>query len=346
MIASIVYWYLILGWFRLLRFSWMIARNPSLLPTQNRLKKALNLIVLTFYYGVNPNTYLLFGLSRVPKKKWLSFVFPQQEHVWHDVYPGKRERNSEYLAAENMLRNKELFHQKCTDANIAVPRTICKLSSGLATKALIERPVFLKPVEGSQMRGCLSLIYNESGKNYRLTGKNWNNQFVDITTEQEILEAIENVLDFQDMLMQPLLVNAASISQIFESSGLLTLRVVSVIQDSKPVMIGAVVEVPSDTVGRWNLFAVDPGTGQLISNSNSELYGRLVEQKLPQWDEITATVIKAHQNFQEIQSIGWDVCLSADGPIIIEGNVKWGITQIQNTYQKGILELLPQSLDR
>ena len=53
--------------------------------------------------------------------------------------------------------------------------------------------------------------------------------------------------------------------------------------------------------------------------------------QLPFWQETIELVTKAHQQFYEIQSIGWDVVLTAQGPILLEGNDDWEISGPQDT---------------
>lgn len=51
--------------------------------------------------------------------------------------------------------------------------------------------------------------------------------------------------------------------------------------------------------------------------------------QIPYFDLIKATVIQAHKLFYGIHSIGWDVCVGEDGPILIEGNDNWEISLMQ-----------------
>lgn len=53
--------------------------------------------------------------------------------------------------------------------------------------------------------------------------------------------------------------------------------------------------------------------------------------QLPYWQETVALVKKAHKQFYQIQSIGWDVVLTEDGPVLLEGNDDWEISGPQDT---------------
>ena len=51
--------------------------------------------------------------------------------------------------------------------------------------------------------------------------------------------------------------------------------------------------------------------------------------EIPYWDELKKMVIKAQELFYHIKSIGWDLVISPDGPVILEGNHLWGTIGIQ-----------------
>lgn len=54
--------------------------------------------------------------------------------------------------------------------------------------------------------------------------------------------------------------------------------------------------------------------------------------QLPYWKETVELVCKAHKQFYELQSIGWDVALTENGPVLLEGNDDWEIGGPQDTY--------------
>lgn len=54
--------------------------------------------------------------------------------------------------------------------------------------------------------------------------------------------------------------------------------------------------------------------------------------RLPYWNETVELVCNAHRQFYEIQSIGWDVIITEEGPILLEGNDDWEIGGPQDTY--------------
>lgn len=130
----------------------------------------------------------------------------------------------------------------------------------------------------------------------------------------------------------------------FHPSSLNTLRIVTVFDDAHGVSVaggffrmgvgGAVVDNASAggvicgfdlargtlaasafQVGKASVRAIDahPSTGC-----------RFAGVTIPFFDEALALVRAAHRAAPWIRSIGWDVAIRADGPVLIEGNNRWG----------------------
>ena len=56
---------------------------------------------------------------------------------------------------------------------------------------------------------------------------------------------------------------------------------------------------------------------------------------IPFYNEAVALVKKAHGLFPSLQTIGWDVAITSDGPILLEGNQSWDIEMLQVVHHKG-----------
>lgn len=55
------------------------------------------------------------------------------------------------------------------------------------------------------------------------------------------------------------------------------------------------------------------------------------DYQIPYWKEVIELVINAHKQFYELQSIGWDIVITPNGPVILEGNDDWEIGGPQDT---------------
>ncbi len=58
-------------------------------------------------------------------------------------------------------------------------------------------------------------------------------------------------------------------------------------------------------------------------------------RKLPFYEDAVALVLKAHALFPKLQSIGWDIAITSEGPILVEGNHDWDMEMLQVVHHKG-----------
>jgi hypothetical protein len=100
---------------------------------------------------------------------------------------------------------------------------------------------------------------------------------------------------------------------------------------------------------------VDPATGRLVKNFYGKpTHGGGRAQRHPDsgivfegWEvpfyfEAVAMAKELHRRLYGLRSIGWDIAIGPDGPIIIEGNDNWELTQTPLTgMRKSFYALLP-----
>lgn len=103
---------------------------------------------------------------------------------------------------------------------------------------------------------------------------------------------------------------------------------------------------------------LDPETGKICGNGaytditkedtlTHPLTGvQLMGFQVPYWKEIKDFAIKAAKHTPENKSIGWDIGLTNDGPILIEGNHNWSHELSQVPIKKGLKKVLLQFLEK
>jgi len=62
--------------------------------------------------------------------------------------------------------------------------------------------------------------------------------------------------------------------------------------------------------------------------------------KVPMWEQCVALVLEAQRAFAPLRTIGWDVAVTDDGPVLIEGNVFWDPLMPQEGSMSEICTLL------
>lgn len=55
------------------------------------------------------------------------------------------------------------------------------------------------------------------------------------------------------------------------------------------------------------------------------------DARLPHWDDVRDLVVRSHRSSPGRRVIGWDIAITADGSVIVEGNVAPGLDLIQRT---------------
>lgn len=79
-------------------------------------------------------------------------------------------------------------------------------------------------------------------------------------------------------------------------------------------------------IGHHDSITIHPDTGFVFEGF-----------QMPYWDETIDLVKRVHENIPDIRSIGWDVAITPDGPVLIEGNDNWEICGPQDM-QGGLKE--------
>ena len=96
------------------------------------------------------------------------------------------------------------------------------------------------------------------------------------------------------------------------------------------ILVG--IDVNNGKFEEYGLFK--PGVGiKSFSHPNTNIIFK--DKIIPNWSLILQYVKSLHEIFYDLHSIGWDVCLTDSGPMIIEGNDNWDTIDAQ-LYKPGI----------
>jgi hypothetical protein len=56
---------------------------------------------------------------------------------------------------------------------------------------------------------------------------------------------------------------------------------------------------------------------------------RFLDFQIPFWQMLKEISVKLQQVFHHVKSVGWDIAITPQGPVIIEGNQEWGTNGLQ-----------------
>lgn len=126
-----------------------------------------------------------------------------------------------------------------------------------------------------------------------------------------------------------------------------TMRVITINKDGKPFVFSALLRVGTEQTGNVDNWAVGGLSIGIEANGFLKEYGYYKpsyglkadthpdtgvvfrEFQIPMFQEALDKACEAHKHFYGVHSIGWDVALSTDGPMFIEGNDNWEISMMQ-----------------
>lgn len=263
----------------------------------------------------------------------------------HYLYPDKYRFDSKIL-----LRDKYIFSCYLSSAigEQYIPKTIGQIRDGKVeiqeTKETVsieeffstDRHLICKKIDG-ECADTVMLLTSHEGK---------------ITNGREFItiQAIKDAVHGGRMLLQEVVTQHEAVSKI-NPYCINTIRIITLRSDSAQIHVfaatirlgtvkdsfvdnravgGAAVGI--DENGRLKKFgfqhaqygtkiAIHPVTGLVFEG-----------YQLPYWREVVDLVTKAHRAIINVQSIGWDVALTPDGPVLIEGNDNWEIANPQDAH--------------
>ena len=70
----------------------------------------------------------------------------------------------------------------------------------------------------------------------------------------------------------------------------------------------------------------------------------IVGVELPFWPEVLELVKRAHVSITDLHTVGWDVAVLENGPVIVEANWRYDIDLIQVAYKKGFKKVIDEKL--
>ncbi len=233
------------------------------------------------------------------------------------------------------LDDKLRFFRRCTGRRLPVIPILAVIRDGgmVATSGCSEPPLrtdlFVKPARSSGGSGAESWRFSD------VEGA-WHNGRERLS-ESALLAHFRACGTHRVLLVQPRLRNHAALAHL-SRGGLCTVRVLTYrFPDAEPLVLNAAVRMPRgrshvDNVAAGGIAAaVDVHTGRLGNAFAKSLAAGEVSRHpdtgapiagsvVPCWREVMDLCVRAHGEFRQHAFLGWDVAVTAEGPVIVEGN--------------------------
>lgn len=277
------------------------------------------------------------------------FGFYRQDKTWAERELYLSDSGSKYWPWEgNSFRFDSIFIRKSLQKAIMVahglptPRLLMTVgkyyplnSKALFTKELekISVPVILK-IDGGMRGAAIHLIEPESGK-YRYNGE--------LVTADWIWDRFERNLD-PGFIVEERSQNHALLDDIYSGS-LNTLRLATVrAADGQLRLVRPFIKFGRngsyvDNMNAGGIFAMideDHRMGTAYDDSGEafashpDTGSRIEGVEVPFMEEACQLALDASRRFGFMATIGWDIGITPDGPVIIEGNASWGADIMQD----------------
>jgi hypothetical protein len=208
--------------------------------------------------------------------------------------------------------------------------------------------IVLKPVDGTKGWGVLSLGERlENGTRWRTLPSG------DVIELPAVWAHCARYLYRGGVIIQRRLVPHPTLAKLMPDV-LHTVRVVTYL-DPEPVIVDAVLRVgmgkgPVDNLAQGGIVVrLDLASGRCEQGTmlvdglpqhvdDHPVSGsRITGLMLPDWDQVCDLVKAAARKLSMQKSIGWDVSLTTDGPVLLEGNWRYDLSVNQIASRKGIL---------
>lgn len=192
--------------------------------------------------------------------------------------------------------------------------------------------VFAKPSNGAEGKGVTRLEVND--------------------VEETIQYCIGNQLD---TIEEPI-IQHPEMNKLYPDA-INTVRLITFIKNNEVKILGATLRIGNggyvDNAGSGGIFAsIDINTGDLDSVAFDKVGNKLNKHpitdteiegfQIPLWSQVTDICKEAALKIPDVRTVGWDVALTEEGPVLIEGNDRWSRAVWQLPKQKGLYHLIKE----
>jgi hypothetical protein len=237
----------------------------------------------------------------------------------------------------DLVDDKVKFYGICERSGIKIPVIYGIVEPGMPTPELPAEDVIVKPAHGARGVGIELWNYTKDGRYSNQLG-----QKLDMDAFRKYLD--EKADKGKDrLILQKRIISNRQLATLSKNAPvvarIVTLRdiagTVSFLNGAMLIPTGSEFLRPGQIVS-----PVDPTTGILAEavsygivrkaypfhpDTNQPITGA----RVPYWKEAIEAVVKAHAFFPEFFSLGWDVAITEDGPVILEANKIWDVETSQ-----------------
>jgi hypothetical protein len=325
----------------------------------------LRIAACRLFYRLGSRLYCLYRLDRKPVRTWRTYIADVKAQQ-QSINPGR------LLVDDKLAFHREcvkhglrtvailgLFTENYTHASDDDPPLI--RDPAHLQRLLEANPggLFLKRRDGSYGEGAFAILPH-SGK-WRFPGGigTAHDAFEYCVSYAKAARAYSWLEGDNTLLVQPRLITVDALRDVMAPDTFGTVRAVTYMHDQRSTLIAAVLRivVVGNVVDNFvhgatgNLLApLDPLTGTLtaLRGSRSRTFPvifdsethpttgvRLVGLQVPRWSDVLSLVHRAQACFAGLRTCGWDVGITQEGPLLVEGNAQYDFDLLQVAFDRG-----------
>lgn len=289
-----------------------------------------NLLFFTLGFNIAPRDVFYFKLYK-NKKEVFNHLYAFEGPVLHEL---NNRVFDKVRAAKHLLGDKRAFAQALQHINI--PHIATEVFSDQQHQSIInlqsQQQFFIKPNTANCSTNAAALIYDNN--TYTLQMIQGENMY----SPTAIKKQLQHWAESQGFIIQPLLLNHVELQTQFDSKDLITFRLITIKSPhsaSMPVFLKIEIALPEKAEYHrqfYNVYAIDLET-YTLSSVNPNAPEQPAQQLSPLMIKYIHQAIDhcttAHDQLFDCYGIGFDFCITPDGPVIIEGNYGWDVSSMQ-----------------
>lgn len=321
------------------------------------MRQGVDLIRLGMTAGVDAVSYYLYELYR-PGGDAQSEGYLTRYETKNGLLATLNRASPDGPQSARALTDKAIFNRTCTAADLPTPPILLAATDGTVTLHApihaLDRDLFVKLMRGRGTKQTAA--YRRAGP-WTYLDRNRKRRTIDDVVEHVRHQSLALAgRKTTPVIVQPRLYNHPALADLADES-LIAIRVVTCLdREGRPQVTHGLLRVLTKIEPAWETYpdteygaAIDIATGRLSAMTGDKpqtclawydehpitgvpVRGRLV----PHWEALCALAERAHTLFPGCIVIGWDLALTADGPVLLEGNSNMDVSFIQRACREPI----------
>lgn len=304
---------------------WFTGRNgPFIRRRENKglVRQFVEQIRVYFGAGVLPPWYYIFRLHSGGED---APAYLQRSETKAGIYPLLRR------GVWTELNDKKIFADFCGENGIECVPYLLYLDGSECPSSLPDCDLFVKPASGRGGRGAERWDRGSAGHYVGADGQ---------VGAEKLLQHLQDRAERCAILVQRRVEPHSELAEL-TSGALPTIRVTTCLNERRePEVVSGVFRMAvggNRTVDNLHAGGIaanvglDDGVLSIASNlgmdaklgwleRHPDTNAPIVGRTLPLWDETKALAIRAHRSFADRVLVGWDIAITDEGPVIVEGN--------------------------